>query len=865
MSNDSVSQADLPGYLKNSKLLNNLSIQQLLQYWAIICSTAVIILSIAAVVANDVFSSKQDKLNQTAIPIESSVRTLGHILTGFELRRDNLLVTTTRDEFDQYVDREALEQGFNDQLAQLSARSWELNSAKPVINDLNKNFSTFLEHDISFTKRLSAILDAHEQGYQQLDFKTDKQLMEIAELIDIKNKNIDANLTRLSDIAGEYIKIIAANSLDISEINLFIVVTLSLIVISVIAAGVSLVMYRINEPLDKLSDAMHDLSHGDMSRRLKGSNIINDEFSSLSVNFNRFAERTQSLFDEVSDAKNALEDSEKRTRAILENALVGIAHLKNQKILSVNQKFEELFGYDRLALEGMRMEMLYPSEDDYRKLTDAAHKLMAAGDIYQGEWKMKDSRGTHFWCDVSAKSVSDDISQEGTIWLFEDVTQRKKSEEELRRLANFDLLTNLPNRALFQDRLTQAMERASRQNGRIALIYIDLDRFKKINDSFGHSLGDELLKIVAGRLCECVRGSDTVSRLGGDEFTIILPEIQNISDAGKVSEKVIEIMNNPFGLENQEVTISPSIGISLFPNDASDMETLLKNADAAMYYAKTKGRNNYQYYTQEMNAEARYRLNLENRLRRAMEDNNFQLYYQPQVDTKSLNITGYEALIRWRDAENGLISPVEFVPLLEDTGMIVPVGEWILRKVCSDIAQISKLNNHFKSVSVNFSARQFVDNSLVDRVEKVLNETGVSTEHIVIEITETILMTETERSLQMLSELSELGLKLSLDDFGTGYSSLAYLKQFPIDVIKIDRSFVQDLHKDTSDAAICEAIIAIAQQLGLKVIAEGVETKDQFEFMQRRGCHSIQGFFFGKPVPLEKLAYGVGSAISVAQ
>ena len=850
-------RADLPGYLKNSKLLNNLSVQSLLQYWAIICVVAVVILSLTAVITNDVVSTKQDQLNQIAIPVKSSTRNLQHILAAFDLRRNELLAAITKNELEDFLDRENLEQRFHDQLQILSTRSTELKNTEFIIDSIKDSFQEFLNQDDNLTKRLKFILGTNDDETLEISIDDDTDLAEILALINIENQEIQSDLRRLSDIASDYIKSVAANSLDVSHINLFIAVALSLIVIAVISGGISLVLYRINDPLEKLSDAMHDLSHGDMSRRLKVNNLIHDEFSDLSANFNRFAVRTQSLFDEVTNAKNALEDSEKRTRAILENALVGIAHLKEHEILSVNQKFVELFGYDRDAIEGTRMEILYPSEDDYQALSEAAFQLMSNGDIYQGEWKMKHKNGNHFWCDVSAKSVTDDIHEEGTIWLFEDITQRKRSEEELRRLANFDTLTQLPNRTLFEDRLVQAMERARRQNSSIALIYVDLDRFKKINDSFGHSMGDELLKNVSKRLCECVRGSDTVSRWGGDEYTIILTELQTLADAGKVSEKIISIMEEPFELDNQEISISPSIGISLYPDDATDMETLLQNADAAMYHAKSTGRNNYQFYTQEMNAEARHRLDLEGRLRHAIDNEDFLIYYQPQVDVSSMNVTGYEALIRWNDGKNGLIPPLEFIPLLEDTGLIVPVGEWILRKVCSDIEQILEINSDFISVSVNFSARQFVDNKLVNRVETVLRDTGVSSNYLVVELTETILMTETERSFQVLSELSSLGLRLSLDDFGTGYSSLAYLKQFPIDVIKIDQSFVRDIHKDTSDAAICEAIIAIAQQLGLKVVAEGVETKEQFDFMQKRGCHSIQGYYFGKPSPMQELIYTV--------
>ncbi len=376
----------------------------------------------------------------------------------------------------------------------------------------------------------------------------------------------------------------------------------------------------------------------------------------------------------------------------------------------------------------------------------------------------------------------------------------------------------------------------------------------------GHTIGDELLKCVAGRLFECVRNSDTVCRLGGDEFTIILPEMQDISDAGKVAEKILMVMNDSFNLNGEKVNISPSIGVSIFPDDAEEIESLMKNADSAMYHAKSKGRNNYQYYTQEMNAEARLRLDRENRLRRAVEFDQFMLYYQPQVDTKTLHITGYEALIRWHDSETGLVSPDQFVPLLEDTGLIVPVGDWIMRRACIDIRQMSAMNKHFESVSINLSARQFVDHSIVDRIRLILEETGVSPDQLVIEITETIMMTETERSLMLLTELSKLGVKLSLDDFGTGYSSLAYLKQFPINVIKIDKSFVRDLHTNQSDSAICEAIIAIGHQLNLKVVAEGVETQEQFIYMRDKGCHSIQGYYFGKPLPISQLLCNISQA-----
>ncbi|MBI4005116.1 MAG: diguanylate cyclase, partial [Gammaproteobacteria bacterium] len=609
-----MNNVDLPVYLKNSKLLNNLTVQRLLKNWAIVCSVAVIGLSLTAVITNDIISSKQDRIDQAAFAIESGIRHLGHILIDFELRRSNILSAATTGDLDNYVDRSTLEQGFNDQLAVLSSQTADLKTADPVIRNLKNNFQEYLVHDAALLMIVINRINVQEQSSHQDNINENEKQAELISSLYTSSHEIRANMKRLSDIADDYVTMLVTDSRNISQINLFIVATVSLIVIAIIAAGISLVIYRIDEPLSKVRAAMHDLSHGDMTRRLKESTVVRDEFSDLSVDFNRFAVRTQLLFDEVTDAKDALEDSERRTRAILENALVGIAHLKDRRILSVNRKFEELFGYARHEIEGMHKAILYPSADDYKALNDAAYQLMANGDTYHGEWKMKHKDGNHFWCEVSAKSISDNMAEDGTIWLFEDITQRKRSEEELRRLANFDTLTGLPNRALFHDRLDQGLERAKRQNGLMALIYIDLDRFKKINDSFGHSAGDELLIIVSKLLCECVRVSDSVSRLGGDEFTIILPELQNISDAGKVAEKIITMMDRPLSLKGKEITISPSLGISIYPNDAKTIEALLQNADSAMYHAKSKGRNNYQYYTQEMNAEARHRLDMESKL-----------------------------------------------------------------------------------------------------------------------------------------------------------------------------------------------------------------------------------------------------------
>lgn len=844
---------DLPDYLKKSRFLNNLSVRQLLQHWAVICVLAVIFLSLTALITNDIISSRQEILDKKYIPVGNLVRNLDRIVTELESRKKSLINVNSLEELQKQTVRSNLENQITEYVEQLSTITPEINELKFAVPVLQEKFNTYFDQDSKLLEAMEDIVNRDATGTGTDRLYNYDNLMQINLAMDASINDLRSILDRLASFSGEKVKFLSSQSYDLSQINLAVVVTVSLLVISVILAGISLVIFRIDDPLHKLSEAMHDLSSGNLARRMKIKKEVRDEFSVLTEDFNQFAEKNQALFEEVIDAKNALEESEKRVRAILENALVGIAHVKDGRILAVNHKFEEIFGYDRKEIEGKKKEVLYPSPHIHEAINDAASKLLANDETYQGEWKMRHKNGMIFWCAVSAKSISAKTGEEGIIWLFEDIAQRKKSEEELLHLANFDSLTELPNRSLFLDRLEQGFGRTKRQKSQLGLLYIDLDRFKKINDSFGHTTGDTLLISVAERLCQCIRVSDTACRLGGDEFTIILPEIQDISDAGKVAEKIITIMDEPFNIDGHEINISPSIGVSIYPDDAEDIESLLKNADSAMYHAKSRGRNNYQYYTQAMNAEARQRLDKENRLRHAVEYDQFRLYYQPQVDTGTLAVTGYEALIRWYDSETGLVSPDQFVPLLEDTGLIVPVGEWIIRRACKDIPKLQALNKDFKSVSINLSARQFVDNTIVDRIRLIVEESGISPEHIVIEITETIMMEETERSMEILSDLSNFGFQLSLDDFGTGYSSLAYLKQFPINAIKIDRSFVREVKNNSSDAAICEAIITIARQLGLKVVAEGVETRDQFIYMRDKGCHLIQGYYFGKASPIDEL------------
>jgi diguanylate cyclase (GGDEF)-like protein len=458
---------------------------------------------------------------------------------------------------------------------------------------------------------------------------------------------------------------------------------------------------------------------------------------------------------------------------------------------------------------------------------------------------MRRHDGHDFWCALSIKAIDEGALDRGSIWIFEDVTQRRITEEQLRRMANYDVLTELPNRSLFHDRLRHAIQHARRREQKLALLFLDLDHFKHINDSLGHSAGDELLCDVARRLSQCIRQDDTVARLGGDEFTIILETIDDTDAAALVAQKIIDVLASPCTLEGHEINISPSIGISIYPDDGTELDGLLRSADAAMYHAKACGRNTYQFYSDELNAAASERVKLMSSLRKALDQDAFSLVYQPLVRIGDDRILGFEALLRWQHPEWGVVTPDRFIPLLEETGLIVPVGLWVLRKACSDCRDL--FGEDIK-LSVNLSGRQFRDAGLPQQIAAILEDTGMAADRLELEITETVLMSDTENAVQAMDRLHELGVRLSIDDFGTGYSSLAYLKRFPIDTVKVDRSFIRDISTDADDAAIVEAILAMTRRLGLETIAEGVETNEQLAFLRRNQCDYAQGFLFSRPV-----------------
>jgi diguanylate cyclase (GGDEF)-like protein len=441
-----------------------------------------------------------------------------------------------------------------------------------------------------------------------------------------------------------------------------------------------------------------------------------------------------------------------------------------------------------------------------------------------------------------------------------EIEEVKRARQGLDYMAHFDALTDLPNRTLLKDRVQQAISYAQRNGGMIAILFLDLDNFKMINDTLGHTLGDVLLKKVAHRLLKCLREGDTAARLGGDEFIVMLPDISDAQDAAKVASKILELLTPPLNIDQHEVFASVSIGISIYPNNSKDIEGLLADADGAMYHAKKLGKNNYQFFTSEMNRLARNHMKLEGHLRRALEQNEFALYYQPQINIETGRIIGVEALIRWFSPELGMVAPADFIPLAEETGLIVPIGAWVLTTACTQARSWQKDGLSIR-VAVNLSSRQFHQaqnrqqsrHPLLDTVLDALEETGLPPVLLELEITEGVLMQHLDTTMDILNALKNRGVRLSIDDFGTGYSSLSYLKRFPIDTLKIDKSFVNDLTTDPNDKAIVAAITVMAQQLKLEVVAEGVETMAQLEFLRELRCQYVQGYYFSKPLPADDI------------
>ena len=530
-----------------------------------------------------------------------------------------------------------------------------------------------------------------------------------------------------------------------------------------------------------------------------------------------------------------------------------------------NHKFVETSHYDLENLLGKSFDLLKTSTlttEEYQRL----QQTLTEGGVWQGELRSCQKDGRLLWESALVSSIRD---ERGVIthfvWLREDITIRKQAEEQIRFLAYYDHLTQLPNRVLLQERLQGAIASAKARSQTLAMLFLDLDQFKRVNDSLGHSAGDLLLQQVATRVQDCLRSGDSIysaspdllgsqdilARLGGDEFVILLAEINHPDAVTKVAQRILSVIAQPFMIEGNEVFSGCSIGIALYPYDGEDMDTLLKNADTALYYAKNAGRNTYRLFSDWMHTAAVHHIEVESLLRKALDRQELMLHYQPQIDISSGRIVGVEALLRWQNPEIGLVAPADFIPLAEETGLIVPIGEWVIRTACTQARAWQKAGLAPLRMAVNLSPRQFLDTSLASLVASVLKETGLRPDLLELEITESLLMKE--EVMDTLQAFKRLGVRLAIDDFGTGYSNLGYLRQFPIDRIKIDKSFVQDIQDENNNAAIAAAVIAMARCLRLDVTAEGVETKTQLTFLQSVNCNEMQGFFFSQPYPAEHI------------
>lgn len=484
-----------------------------------------------------------------------------------------------------------------------------------------------------------------------------------------------------------------------------------------------------------------------------------------------------------------------------------------------------------------------------------AHRgLLAAREPFQDfVYQRRDIHGNLRTISVSGRPIFDEQGRfQGYRGTGRDITEQRRAEEQIRHMAQHDALTGLPNRMLLHDRTGQAIAQAQRNRGMLAVLFIDLDRFKTVNDSLGHAIGDRLLKAIAGRLVACMRGSDTIARIGGDEFVVVLGDLDQPEDARHVAQKLLDSLSEPVTIDRHELKVTPSIGICAYPHDGRDVETLMRNADTAMYHAKQMGRNNYQFFTQAMNDAAQRRLAVENDLRHALERGEFLLHFQPQLDLRTGGIVGLEALVRWRHPQRGLVPPSEFIPAAEETGLIGPIGEWVLREACSQARAWRDAGHAQLQVAVNCSAPQFQREGFVEAVRRVLDATGLPPERLDLEITETVIVHHSEEVIARFQALDDMGVRIAIDDFGIGYSSLSYLKRFAVHQLKIDQSFVRDIHSDPDDAAIVSAIIAIAHSLGLEVVAEGVETAEQLAFLRALGCDAAQGYYFSKPLPADE-------------
>ena len=521
---------------------------------------------------------------------------------------------------------------------------------------------------------------------------------------------------------------------------------------------------------------------------------------------------------------------------------------KDGLILNANKAMTEITGYTKEEMMGKRPNLFKSEKHSAVFYTEMWKRLESRGE-WRGEIWNKRKNGEVYPAFMSISTINDEKGKFlNYISIMEDLTSIKESQKNIEKLSNYDFLTGFPNQILFKDRLEQAIIHARKHGDMFTILQIDIDNFKLINDTFGYTTGDELIKKAAERINTRVGEFDTISRISGDEFIIIIQELKKIDEAAVIAQKIINDFKSPFEIEEKEIFITVSIGISVYPNDGEESESLMKNSNAALRYSKNQGRSNYQFYSQEQNRESFERLEMESALRHAVEKEEFILYYQPQVDVETQKIIGMEALVRWMHPDLGMVSPAKFIPVAEETGIITSLGEWVLYNACMQNKLWQEQGYDKITVSVNLSPMQVKQSEIIDIIGKIIETTDLAPEFLELEITEGVLMSHNNSILKRLEDIKSRGIKIAIDDFGTGYSSLSYLRKFPMDKLKIDQCFVREI-PENDNGAIAKVVIGLAKSLNMKVIAEGVETEEQFEFLKENGCEEIQGYYFGKPLP----------------
>jgi diguanylate cyclase (GGDEF)-like protein/PAS domain S-box-containing protein len=630
-----------------------------------------------------------------------------------------------------------------------------------------------------------------------------------------------------------------------------------------LALAFGLARRQVVRPLRELARQSRALGAGDYTGRMAFAS--GDEIGELALCYNRMAHNIEELVGRLTAERRELREAESTFRGLAENSMVGVYIVEDAHFRFVNPKMAQMFGYDREEMmTGVGVFDLVP--EDAHELVRMHMQRRLSGEVDEVNYERRARRRDGSLFDIAVFGSRMQLGERAaTIGVVLDITERKRSEREARRadaasrayarqleyIANHDALTGLANRNLLAERMRSAIA-AARRNGRlVAVLLHDLDNFKVINDSLGHGAGDLLLASVARRMVEAVRDSDTVARLGGDEFVIVMPDVACAEDALTVGEKVLHVMSQPFFIENQKVYVRTSIGISLYPRDGADEQTLLKNVDLAMYRSKQQGKGRLSFYTEEMNSANRARQRMEVELHNALERGEFLLHYQPKQDCATGRICGVEALLRWMHPRHGMVSPAEFIPLAEETGLITLIGAWVLREACRQNRSWQQAGLPSVGMAVNLSACQLQRDELLPMVRGVLHASGLAPRWLELEITETAIMRDAEDAVPLLEALKEIGVGLSLDDFGTGYSSLNYLRRFPLDSLKIDRTFVAELHQEEPQGnagAIVTAMVAMARGLDLRVVAEGVETQAQADYLRAQGCDALQGYHIGRPL-----------------